>query len=457
MFPMFLMALFTLAVVGEKDTVLRTKWGVRNTGMQHIYEAVERSSNPMNERFYGVWMSHEEVLKVTGGHVSGARALMEREEGVKIVGTSKDGLWLTVEMYQSKVETLLATRCLRGVCEAPYRIPPHLEAYFDVVLGLAPLKVPQQMLKRTRKGDASSICSSWPSYLMTIERIQSLYNLDPSVDKIVGSTSGAVFEVDSLAETFDPEDLASFQSLSSLPQQAVTQFAGNTNVTLGCDSYKCMEPNTDVQLFMGIAPGINFTYYTWSLESGNPILDYLSGVSSEQDPPLIHSISWGPPESHLDAASAARILEETAKNVARGLTFVTSSGDDGVNYRAARGNPAACGLSPQYPANNPYMVAVGGTFGPEFGQPERTAETDDTGLSCSITSGGGFSAVYPQLSYQKAAVATYLSSSPPMLPPASAFNATNRAYPGKVSGICVYLNRWSLDAGFQNSDSALHA
>ena len=45
-----------------------------------------------------------------------------------------------------------------------------------------------------------------------------------------------------------------------------------------------------------------------------------------------------------------------------------------------------------------------------------------------ITTGGGFSNVAPTPSYQKAQVAQYLSSGA-LLPPATDFNSTGRAYP----------------------------
>jgi len=131
----------------------------------------------------------------------------------------------------------------------------------------------------------------------------------------------------------------------------------------------------------------------------------------------------------MSADVARRTDEELAKLSARGLTFVASSGDDGVNERTARGAPANCGLSPQYPASSPWVTAVGGTMGPELSIPERTCETDVDGAS--ITSGGGFSSLWAQPPYQRSAVEAYLAAmaGTGALPPIAMYNRTMRAYP----------------------------
>ena len=162
---------------------------------------------------------------------------------------------------------------------------------------------------------------------------------------------------------------------------------------------------------------------------GNPVLSYLRLVADEENPPLVHSISWGPPESHLTPAEAATMNSQFLMLSTQGLTFITSSGDDGVNNRNARGNPTNCGLDPQYPAGVPYVTTVGGTFGvlslvaavvhvslmffvfvhllpelklgfsqtsgPDFGlETEISCATDVPGMPATTTSGGGFSMWY---------------------------------------------------------------
>ena len=235
-----------------------------------------------------------------------------------------------------------------------------------------------------------------------------------------------------IVERYNPPDLASFQKLCGLPASPVTTFRGD-NVTLGCDEYTCAEPNLDVELLRGLAPYANFTYWSTNIpDSGDTtaILVWLLRLAADPAPSLVQSMSWGPGEAGHSPALLQRMDEEFAKLAARGITFVTSSGDDGVNDRTARGNVANCGLAPQYPATSPWVTAVGGTMGPEYSQPERTCATDAPKFA-DITSGGGFSTVYAQPTYQTTAVQGYLRrmAGTNTLPPASAFNASNRAYP----------------------------
>jgi tripeptidyl-peptidase-1 len=87
-------------------------------------------------------------------------------------------------------------------------------------------------------------------------------------------------------------------------------------------------------------------------------------------------------------------------------------------------------LKPQYPASSPWVLAVGGTSGPEFGKSEITCQSNpDSSAFVAITSGGGFSTLFPQPSYQSRFVQSYLRSQGSSLPPQNTFNASQRAYP----------------------------
>lgn len=113
----------------------------------------------------------------------------------------------------------------------------------------------------------------------------------------------------------------------------------------------------------------------------------------------------------------------------QGVTVLVASGDDGVSGRSTRGNPAACGFAPQFPASSPHVTAVGATQGPESGTPEVVCEADTAITNPPlITSGGGFSGVFAQPPWQAAAVAAYLRSGV-QLPPAGSYATAGRAYP----------------------------
>jgi len=67
-----------------------------------------------------------------------------------------------------------------------------------------------------------------------------------------------------------------------------------------------------------------------------------------------------------------------------------------------------CTLNPLFPANCPYVTAIGSTMGPEGGKKEKAAYWPRS----AITSGGGFSDYFPRPFYQKKAVKEYLKNNP---------------------------------------------
>jgi len=116
-------------------------------------------------------------------------------------------------------------------------------------------------------------------------------------------------------------------------------------------------------------------------------------------------------------------------------------------------------LYPEYPASSPFVTAVGataiagsGSAATNIVQPKtmRTSHSSPVGLNppcqrfnctkapatevpaslgnAGFTSGGGFSQINPQPTYQQATVSAYLKSGV-TIPPSTKFNATNRAYP----------------------------
>ena len=87
------------------------------------------------------------------------------------------------------------------------------------------------------------------------------------------------------------------------------------------------------------------------------------------------------------------------------MTIVVSSGDDGAVSYMVRDSTAYCGYSPSFPATSPYVTAVGATYGPESGEPERMCDSYYGGI---ITSGGGFAYNVSRPYWQDAAVSAYL-------------------------------------------------
>jgi len=148
-------------------------------------------------------------------------------------------------------------------------------------------------------------------------------------------------------------------------------------------------------------------------------------VANTTNPPLVNSISYDSVEQEELPALLKRFDSEAQKLGIRGVTIVVSSGDDGVANFEARSDPSKCGFHPAFPSTSPSVLSVGATQGPEFGGgPEITCSSGTGGL---ITSGGGFSTVFPIPTYQSSALNDYFNNT--QLPPENMWNKKGRGYP----------------------------
>jgi tripeptidyl-peptidase-1 len=188
----------------------------------------------------------------------------------------------------------------------------------------------------------------------------------------------------------------------------------------------CGEANLDVEWILAVAQNAQTTFWSIANSDPYPFLDWAIAVGNTPNPPLVHSISYGDIEAEGSPVTVMqRFNTEVQKLGVRGVSVIVASGDDGVANFIARGNASACGFNPSYPATAPYVTAVGATQGIESNTTE-IACTSTTGGG--ITTGGGFSTVFPQPSYQTAAVAAYMQNGPNM-PPSNMYNGQGRGYP----------------------------
>ena len=90
------------------------------------------------------------------------------------------------------------------------------------------------------------------------------------------------------------------------------------------------------------------------------------------------------------------------------------------------------GYFPSFPATCPYVTAVGGTMGINFGEPEvawqPSVGAEGGGLSEGAT-GGGFSTYFAQPNWQTKTVEAYFDGLPSSEIPTDGYNSMGRAYP----------------------------
>ena len=124
------------------------------------------------------------------------------------------------------------------------------------------------------------------------------------------------------------------------------------------------------------------------------------------------STSYGYNEADLTPFYEMRQCQEYAKLGMQGTTVLYSSGDFGVAGNGGQCIDPATGnfnngtsgiFTPSFPGGCPYVTSVGATQI----KPNATVVEAEEACETVIFSGGGFSNVFPQPSYQKAAIANY--------------------------------------------------
>eukprot|EP01036_Dinobryon_divergens_P042572 gene42572-56584_t len=129
-------------------------------------------------------------------------------------------------------------------------------------------------------------------------------------------------------------------------------------------------------------------------------------MANTDNPPLVHSISYGAMESDvLQYPGYMDVFNTQAMKLGiMGVSIMVASGDDGAIGYLHTSN--GCAYDPSFPATSPYVTAVGATMGLETGSTiEVVCDGKNGGV---ITSGGGFS-YYTAPAYQKWAISKYFS------------------------------------------------
>merc|ERR1712028_279673 len=239
----------------------------------------------------------------------------------------------------------------------------------------------------------------------------------------VGSPSITQSVYEGIGQTASPSDLSKFQKQFGLDDEAIAEVIGGhvSNFICKINPNSCAEANLDVQYMLAMAPGTPMLY-SYDASRGPVFEDWIVALSANPSPPSINSISYGAPETAIDASTLNSFNTEAMKLGVQGVSIFVSSGDDGAPGSGARGNAGGCGYEPSFPATSPYITAVGATQGGPTGG-EEVACSGNTGGT--ITTGGGFSTNFEQPEWQADAVAEFLSKDSSA---ASGF-AAGRGYP----------------------------
>ena len=214
---------------------------------------------------------------------------------------------------------------------------------------------------------------------------------------------------------YDDKDLSSFSSACGETVKVTTTIGGNKQRL--CEVDGCVEALLDIEYIGALTSPIPLTVV---YQQDFSILDWVDSVMALTNPPLVHSVSYGNDE--IQQTSSEYMQSVNAQFMAAGamgLSILFASGDQGVCGRSGCSKKGT--YNADFPADSPYVTAVGGT----------NFQTDGVIGAESVWScgGGGFSDTFARPSWQDAAVAGYLSKAASSLPDSSLYNSSGRAYP----------------------------
>jgi subtilase family serine protease len=333
---------------------------------------------------------------------------------------------------------------------------------------------------------------SQSSYDVTsAQTLSQLYN-GPNVAQYNQVNTVRQLEVTVIAEdndAYNPSDLFSCAKL--MGSQSGWQSVNNIALL---DTTPGDETSLDMAAISMMSPrGTNLSYWGHWNEGGDWPEEWPSDILSSPSPwPLSLSVSWGGVDMYI---SEEQTGEQYLQLVALGgVTMFAASGDDGAEGVNNPDCDLGLGFDPSYPSSSPYVTAVGATqfsmkslsfylntpvcggtqtlqqLNSEFGFTggsgyfacinQTSTETAVNYVQNSFISGGGFSQVYSQPSYQQLAVQRYLANTSIPFPNPSLYNPQNRGVPDIAiygAGILVIIGGELAAAGGTSLSSPLAA
>ena len=374
----------------------------------------------------------DELIAPSAESIEAVRTWLQ-QSGVPLseLAWSRNGEWLNVDTTVAGAERLLSAeyhlyKHVSGAtvmrCQS-YSLPASVRAHIDVVGPTtrfpalrSPLKTSLPSLhSRTGKRQVDSPCDSGT----TPDCIRAVYQ--------VGNAS-ASSNLSTAAVTAFLEQYILQSDLDTFLQQYEPARAGFVPQLIGANySQPGVESSLDIQYITALTPGVNNItfWYTAGRQPSNPdnepFLLWLSALANTTSPPLVISTSYGDDEPTVDYDYAVRVSTEFMKAGARGISLLFASGDSGV------GDATSGPFLPTFPADSPWITAVGGT---------KLADLPSLNETAARFSSGGFSNFFPMPDYQTAAVSDYLTTYGTNIPDPKLWNATGRAFPD-VSALAV--------------------
>ncbi|KAH9945171.1 subtilisin-like protein [Epithele typhae] len=494
----------------DPDMTLPLRISLQQSNLHLLDDFLLDIADPDSPNYGRHWTAArvKETFRPADASVDAVRAWLAAE-GIA-PALSQDGVHLRVDLSVADAERLFAAKYYvygheesgeeHVACHHGYHLPEHIAEHVKVVTptvqfgGITVLGAPGSAFgkrapktpagpaggigrvgggKRTKRPmEAMASMEDLANCDVTVfpDCIRALYNFnytfqDPEHNSI------AVVELE--GQTYLPDDLTTFfkkfaPGRVGQEPTLVSFDGGHTNFS-ETDINDIGESNMDFMLVMGLTPPEQ-QVQLYQLGGEDPFDAMLAGFDAsfcdfknatetypnldcgnKPPPAYVVSISYGGVEDLFGQAPfSQQACAEFAKLSLLGVTFVVSSGDDGV-ASALRGSCVlpdgslgtdSGAFTPSFPASCPYVLSVGSTQ-IDVGAPVSAPESATT----AFFSGGGFSNLFPRPRYQRRAAARFLAAHDPGYGP-GVFNRTGRGIPD------VAANGWNttvvLDGAFAN-------
>jgi len=438
------------AIAAQQHEVI---FSVKKRNLDKLESELMAVSTPSSPR-YGHHYTRQQVYELTGNPEATSAVLAflakhgivssgQFSGGEYVKATAPIATWnaLLSTLFRSYVHPNTKTTFYR--CSS-YALPAELEAHVEWIFNTVQYPIiASRTDKKQQLGEAAVAIeqdnkaekegSNLRRRLQTVAGsvTPALLNSFYGISSNVGSSSVTQTIYESIGQTISLSDLKTFLSTFGIQSSASVQI---TDPTYESDSAcvsnpnNCGEANLDLQYTIGLSPSTP----TWdAYTSAATWTAWIDSVTSTITTPGTISISYGQPDSSVAASDASSFSTAAQQLGLQGYTIFASSGDSGaagVIYDVLSAG-GSCEYQPQFPASCPYVTAVGATQGPEANPPSAEIVCS-TATGALITSGGGFSTIFSQPSYQTSAVQSYFSAaSAAGTSPGGGYNSAGRGYP----------------------------
>jgi tripeptidyl-peptidase-1 len=360
------------------------------------------------------YLNKQQITEIVGRSDSEIQRIRDflATKDVKIDSVHPNRDWIFVTASKAQIEEIFEcelasysnakTGAKKVGAKSSYTIPAEISDLVNFVAGMTTFSFGHWQVASTTMSAATAA--------VTPQTIYDNYQVPTTGSHGSKLGSQAVVEFGKAAN-FNTADLQTF--FTNLQPSLKGEVCGVVEGTNNGDARPSVEANLDVQYIMAAGVFVNTTDY--KITSGGNIedefLDYTILVNSQNQPPLVHSISYGEYGGSYDNTTDQQFSYELQKMGIAGVSVLLASGDNGVGC-----NTAGTSQEFDYPSS-PYITMVGATY-------IDAATKKEVGATLSS---GGFSKDFMQASWQADAVNGYFKTNPKL--PSEDYYAPGRAYP----------------------------